>query len=185
MYFCRVRSLIKLIPIVTAVLSTSPAFAAESSLELSIGENDYFDSQATFNNWYVRGNNRPLVSQLTVDDNSEQLNFNGGYTHPLQENWSVFVEAGVSNRYDDIATDRGFNVSTGLKFAPNKSLSVVGSLNSQQVNELEDSERAFELRSSYRVGQLVNLQASYAIEDTSKLDSPLQQYFQVGLGYRF
>ncbi|MGY5450512.1 hypothetical protein ACVFI8_06140 [Agarivorans sp. MS3-6] len=168
------------------VIASSSVLAAdiESKTSISYGDGEHLNlsTRSQLNNWYLTGfNSSQFVSNGEQDSNQEWF-FNGGYQHKLYNELSLFVEAGVNNQYDDIATRKGFNLSTGVNYQPLKSLSIQSKLVQVHQPKYDNTENSLELSSTYHLLNNIDVKAVYQIEAQKE---QTQQQVQFGLGYRF
>ncbi|WP_432467217.1 hypothetical protein [Agarivorans sp. Z349TD_8] len=164
------------------------AFAAipniDNQLSISYGDGQHLQlsTRSQIKNWYVTGYNNKQFIYTGPQDQTQSWFFNGGYQHQLRNELSLFVEAGVNNQYDDIATRRGFNLSTGLNYQPLRHLSLQSKL--VQIHQPDDdtTEQSLEVSSTLHLLNNIDVKAVYQIEAQ---DKQTQQQLQFGLGYRF
>ncbi|WP_411994410.1 hypothetical protein [Agarivorans sp. DSG3-1] len=173
--------------VVALFVVSGAAFAAdvESEMSLSYGDGEHIQlsSRSQVKNWYVTGYNNSQFVATGDDNDGQSWFFNGGYQHKLRSELSLFVEAGVNNQYDDIATRKGFNLSTGVNYQPLKSLSIQSKLVQVHQPKYDNTEHSLELSSTYHLLKNIDVKAVYQVE--AQQDKQTQQQVQFGLGYRF
>jgi hypothetical protein len=141
-------------------------------------------------NWYVSGNTLQLPPDRTDTLESPNYQVNGGYQHPLLEELNLFVEAGmnsdlVNHEFEDIATQRGFSMATGVSYTPIKGLTLQSRLSQQLTsNDGSGDQLDFKLSSAYQIQQKVAITASFTLSD-NELQPQTQQQLEIGVGYRF
>ncbi|MEE1675526.1 MtrB/PioB family outer membrane beta-barrel protein [Agarivorans aestuarii] len=169
------------------VIASGSLAAAEVESEMSLsygdGEHVQVSSRSQVKNWYITGYNNSQFVSSGENNDVDSWFFNGGYQHKLRNELSLFVEAGVNNQYDDIATRKGFNLSTGVNYQPLKSLSIQSKLVQVHQPKYDNTEHSLELSSTYHLLKNIDVKAVYQVE--AQQDRDTQQQVQFGLGYRF
>lgn len=173
-----------------ACMALSAQAEVVNQFEVTMTDQLQLHSRTQIDNWYVSGYNRlsnePSASLHQLEGSDQTWYFNGGYQRPIYQELDLFVEAGVNSEYQDLATQRGFNVATGVKFQASDNLSVASKLTSVHKDNQAGLEHSLELSGSYQLRNRFNLEASYQIETIRDTDEQqLQQQLRVGLGYRF
>jgi opacity protein-like surface antigen len=162
------------------------AAPVENEVSLSYGDGEHLQLSSRSQlsrNWYITGYNNSQFVNDGSEETTDSWFFNGGYQHQLRNELSLFVEAGVNNQYDDIATRKGFNLSTGVNYQPIKSLSIQSKLVQIHQPKYDNTEHSLEVSSTYHILDNIDVKAVYQLD--AQADKQTQQQVQFGLGYRF
>lgn len=128
------------------------------------------------NNWYLASNN--------TEQNSTNA-FYGGYQRQLIKDLDLFVEAGMLHDHDDIATQQGFDMATGVSYHPTQTWLLKSRVSRIRPSENMTFQYDFELSSSYDLMESISIKASYQLRDPQLDSSTMEHSLQLGLGYRF
>lgn len=150
--------------------------------ELAESISDRTQAQIT-NNWYIAGSNQ-TITEANQYSAMQQYQLNGGYQHRFLNQFDLFVEAGVNSHFDDIATQRGFNMATGVSYKPVEGLTLESRFKHQRPEDKSSRQLDFELSSAFHLRETIAIKASYTISEKTFLPE-LEQQLQFGLGYRF